>query len=99
MEAKKNSVVQPVLGAVVAIAAAWYFFGGGMEKQASNNLQGIYDKVALDAVDQYRIVKQNGQRTETCVQAGMVAAAYLQAKNEASYKQWKATERTDCGRQ
>jgi len=31
-----------------------------------------------------------------CVHAGMVAAAYLQAKDQGSYARWKEVERQDC---
>jgi len=33
---------------------------------------------------------------DVCVHAGLVAAAYLQAKDEENYREWKATEKTDC---
>lgn len=64
-----------------------------------NPLGGIYAQVATDAVEQYEMVKRNkGSAMELCVQAGMVTAAFLQAKDEESYKTWKATEKKDCAR-
>jgi hypothetical protein len=33
-----------------------------------------------------------------CVHAGFVSAAFIQAKDEDSYKRWKAIEKTDCAR-
>jgi len=36
------------------------------------------------------------RRSEICVQAGMVSAAYLQANDEPNYQKWKAIEKTDC---
>lgn len=59
-------------------------------------MQGIKDQVAQDAVDQYRIAAQQGDKMQKCVQAGMVAAAYLQAENQQQYNLWKATEAADC---
>jgi MFS family permease len=56
----------------------------------------IESKVAADAVEQYEIAKRNGNRIDVCVHAGLVKAAYLQAKDEVSYKRWVRTERTDC---
>lgn len=82
-----------ILGGVM-----WYFFGGGLEKQAGANMQKITDQVASDAEVQYGIAKRQGDRMQICVQAGLVAAAYLQAKNESQYQAWKNTEADDCRR-
>lgn len=59
-------------------------------------LQDIHDQVAVDSVEQYRIAKRNGDAVDACVHAGMVAAAYLQAKDETNYQKWKDIERADC---
>ncbi len=62
----------------------------------TRNVENIYQQVASDAVQQYEIAKRNGSKMDACVHAGIVAAAYLQAKNEMSYQQWKRIESTDC---
>lgn len=98
MDATKTHVAQKVAGVLILVVAAWYFLGGGMQKHTSANLQGIHDQVARDAVDRYEIAKRNGTEKDACFQAGLVAAAYLQAKDEANYKQWKRTEESDCAR-
>ena len=54
------------------------------------------NKVADDAVKEYEIAKRSGTKMDICVHAGFVAAAYLQAKDEDKYREWKATERVDC---
>jgi hypothetical protein len=54
--------------------------------------------VVDDSVAQYDIAKRNGTRIDACVHAGMVSAAMLQAKDEAGFKKWKATEKADCRR-
>lgn len=59
-------------------------------------LAKIHDKVATDAVAQYEIAKRQGDRIQTCVSAGLVSAAFLQAKNEPKFTEWKATEKADC---
>jgi hypothetical protein len=59
-------------------------------------MQEIADKVASDAVDQYRITAKSGGPMDRCVQAGMVSAAFLQAKNDTQYSTWKKIERKDC---
>jgi hypothetical protein len=59
-------------------------------------MNAITDKVARDAVDEYNMTRLNGDKIEVCVHAGMVAAAYLQAKDQGNYLNWKQTERNDC---
>ncbi|OPX99890.1 MAG: hypothetical protein A4E58_00202 [Syntrophorhabdus sp. PtaB.Bin006] len=55
-------------------------------------------QVAVDAQKQYEIAKRNGTAMEACVHAGLVAAAYLQAKDEPNYQRWKQVEVSDCDR-
>jgi hypothetical protein len=61
-----------------------------------SGLDDIEKKVAADAVSQYGIAKRGGAKIDICVHAGFVAAAFMQAKDEANYRIWKATESTDC---
>jgi hypothetical protein len=61
-------------------------------------MQDIQNKVAADAVVQYGIAQRNGSAMDACVQAGLVAAAYLQAQDEANYQRWKLTEKADCAK-
>ena len=58
--------------------------------------QSIEKQVVADAVRQYQIAERQGDRMQICVQAGMVAAAFLQAKDESNYQTWKDTERRRC---
>lgn len=67
-----------------------------LDAATQTTMQDIKDQVAADAVKQYNIAKRSGGSMDTCVQAGMVAAAYLQAQDESSYRRWKATEKSDC---
>jgi hypothetical protein len=98
MAENKNSLVQSVLVVVSAVAIGWYYFGGGLEKQAANNMQKIEQQVAGDSVEQYVIAKRNGSAMDACAHAGLVSAAYLQAKDETHYQQWEKIERADCAR-
>lgn len=93
---EKVSATQAIFGIVLGIGAIWYFYGGGMQNEANKNLQDIENKVASDSITQYQIAKRNGTKIDACVQAGMVAAAFLQAKDEGQYKSWKQTEKSDC---
>jgi hypothetical protein len=61
-------------------------------------ISDVMNQVAVDAVGQYMIAKRQGDPTEICVQAKLVASAYLQAQNEAQYDLWKSTEKADCDR-
>ena len=64
----------------------------------SDDITGIYDQVAADAVVQYHIAKRQGDPMQICVQAGFVTAGYLQAENEDQFRRWKDIEMTDCRR-
>jgi len=74
-----------LISLIILGVAAWYFFGGGLESN-----------VADDAIQQYQMVKRSGTPMDTCVHAGIVRDAYLQAKDEDNYQKWQTIERTDC---
>jgi len=80
---------------IVMIILAWYFFGGGLDKQVDTEMKNIYIQVANDSIDQYKIAKRNGSNMDACVQAEMVTAAILQMKDEENYKKWKKIEDAD----
>jgi hypothetical protein len=91
---------------IAVIAGAWWYFGGGykaevdrtmqdINKQAEQEMRRIEKDVAADAVKQYEIAKRSGSAMDAYVHAGLVAAAYLQAKDEANYQKWKAIERQE----
>lgn len=56
-------------------------------------MESTYQKVINDAIQQYEIVKRTGNEIESSVQAGIVAAAYLQAKDEINYNKWNAIQK------
>jgi hypothetical protein len=82
--------VNPI-GALVSLGilafGAWYMLGGGVEQH-----------VADDAVKQYEIAKRDGAQMDVCVHAGLVSAAYIQAKDEENYRKWKQIENDECAR-
>lgn len=59
-------------------------------------MQAIQNKVAADAEEQYRMVEKSGTAIDKCVHAGIVAEAYLQAKNDESYRHWKVVQQLNC---
>lgn len=58
----------------------------------SNDLNDIYTQVAMEEEEKYYIVERNGSTVDKYVQAGVVAAACLQAGSEVQYKKWKGIE-------
>lgn len=78
-------IIPGVIGVIFGIGILLFFIGGGIE-----------NKVAKDAEAQYSIAARNGTAIDRCVHAGMVAAAYVQAKDETSYRIWKSRESSDC---
>lgn len=68
----------------------------GCDQAVDSQMQSIQNKVAEDAVKQYEIASRSGGAIDKCVQAGLVSAAYLQAKNESEYSHWKTIEKLDC---
>lgn len=64
----------------------------------ADSLSDIYGQVVSDQIKQYEIAKRQGDPVQICVQAGLVCAAYLQAKEEYKYQNWKKIEAEDCKR-
>jgi len=99
-EKRRQSVnAGQVFGVLLAGALLFWWFGvAGSERDpvTTSTMDNIYGKVSSDAVAQYGIAKRNGNAMDACVQAGIVAAAFLQSKDEANYAKWKATEKDDC---
>jgi uncharacterized ion transporter superfamily protein YfcC len=96
MEApKKTSKFKIIFFVLITIVVMGYIFGGGIDKKVANDMQNIENQVAVDAEKQYEIAKSQGDLMQTYVQASLVAAAYLQAKDEVNYKKWKAIEKED----
>lgn len=98
-----NQQASPILIGILFIVGAVYYFSGAYEEnqkyelnermneihaKAAQNLNEIQVKVANDAVDQYILAKRNGNAMDAYIQAGIVAASYLQVKDEANYIKW-----------
>jgi hypothetical protein len=92
--------VQVLTGVAAALGAVAYFTIGreAESRYVATGMADIHNQVATDAVAQYGIVKRQGDPMQTCVQAGLVSAAWLQAKDEVRYAAAKATEKADCTR-
>lgn len=65
--------------------------------QKKPEIRNISDRVLADNIDQYNIVySSGGSYLDLCVQAGMVKAAALQAKNQEYYIHWNEIESINC---
>jgi hypothetical protein len=96
-ESRTSEIAKGWLGILVVGGLAWYYFGGGLEKQADQDLYRIETKVAQDSVQEYEIANRHGSKIDICVHAGLVAAAYIfRPKMNRIYQRWKSVERKDC---
>lgn len=95
---KQSANAQAVLTIIIFAVLGWYYFGGGMDKHVENQMEGIYSQVANDAVKQYQITRAGNDPIDICVHAGLVAASYVQSKDQANYLRWKDIEKNDCAR-
>lgn len=87
-----------ILFLLILAGWAWWNFGGGLNMKVESDMQNIHNSVAADFEKQYEIASRSGNAMDACVQAGIVSAAYLQAKDDASYQKWKDIEKSDCAR-
>lgn len=91
---QKSLAYRVILISILALVGFWYVSGG-----MTNAVQtDIFDKVARDAVAQYEIAKRSGTQMDRCVHAGLVKAAFLQAKKETEFTSWNQIEKTDCAK-
>lgn len=78
------------------VCLGYMFWDGGLEREADRTMDDINQQVVADSLAQYKIAKQSGTPIDSCVQAGLVAASYLQAQDQANYAKWKRLEGRDC---
>ncbi len=76
--------------------AAWFCYPPGVEKQAVTDANEARKQVAEYAVSEYRLLYRHGAAWDRCAQAGVVVAAYSQARDGRNYEAWRRIEATDC---
>lgn len=96
MGEQKSNVAPIVFGTIGAAITIWYFFGGGLKTEVDNEMKKIEYTVAIDAMKQFEIAQRSGSAMDACVQAGIVSAAFLQAKDETHYRKWKEIKYAEC---
>jgi hypothetical protein len=62
----------------------------------SNRPSPLPNKAIDDQVLQYNWAVKAGSQSDRCVQAGFVASAYIQAKDEPNYQAWSGIRNTEC---
>lgn len=87
-----------VLGGLLFAGLVIWWMASGHQASTNRTMDNVYGKVANDAVEQYQIAKRGGDNMQACVHAGIVAASYLQAKDEPKYREWQDVEKADCKR-
>jgi len=66
------------------------------DKLIEKEMDSIHRQVIKDSIDQLNIAIKGGDPIDICVYAGMLSAAYLQAKDEEGYIKAKAFEKKAC---
>lgn len=56
----------------------------------------VTSRAVEDQVLQYNAAVKAGSLTDRCVQAGFVASAYIQAKDEPNFQAWSGIRSSEC---
>ena len=92
-------MIAVVVIAVVTLPLFFLLFGS-TKPGMPFGMASIYRSVSDSAAQQYYIARRQGDPIQICVQAGLAAAAFLQAQDEPNYRAWKNKEFVGlrCGR-
>ena len=63
---------------------------------AGSRAQTVPTKVVDEQVAQYNFAVKAGSKFDRCVQAGFVASAYIQVKDEPNHEEWERIRHDDC---
>ena len=90
---KKFRIVSLAVGIFLVGYTTLTFLGTAA---AGTRAQTIPTKVVDDQVAQYNFAVKSGTLTDRCVQAGFVASAYIQVKDEPNREEWERIRQDDC---
>ena len=90
---KKFRVVSLAVGVFLVGYTTLTFLGTAA---AGSRAQTIPTKVVDDQVAEYNFAVKSGTLTDRCVQAGFVASAYFQVKDEPNREEWERIRQDDC---
>lgn len=84
VENNNMKIISGIVSVVIVIFSAYFYFGGGVEQS-----------VAQDSIEQYEMCIRNNDHIGASVQAGVAAAAFMQAGDDAGYRKWNAIEKEE----
>lgn len=88
-EVSQRRIAQGIVSLLAIAFLVWQLLGpGGL----FNSKSAVVD----DFIRQYNIADSAGSAMDKCVQAGLVAAALLQANEAERYATWKSIETDTC---
>ena len=90
---KKFRTVALVVGLMLACYSTLTFLGTAA---AGTRTQAAPVKVVDEQVAQYNFAVRAGSKSDRCVQAGFVASAYSQVKDEPNREEWERIRQDDC---
>ncbi len=90
---KKFRAIALVLGLILVGYSTLTFLGTAA---SGPKAQVPPSKVVDEQVMQYNFAVKAGSKTDRCVQAGFVASAYSQTKNEPNREEWERIRQDDC---
>jgi|GEM_PF-780978 len=101
-QAVGSKELSSLISIILIALSFWYYFDSVTpgkavyERNADSIMKNINAQVTADFLQRYNIAKSSNNKMDACVQAGIVAAAYLQEHNQSNYRQWKNIESADC---
>lgn len=90
---KKFRTVALVVGLVLVGYSTLTFLGSAA---TGTHSQIVPTKVVGEQVSQYNFAVRAGSMSDRCVQAGFVASAYTQVKDEPNREEWERIRQGDC---
>jgi len=90
---KKFRTVALVVGLILVGYSTLTFLGTAA---AGTRTQVVPTKAVNEQVSQYNFAVRAGSLSDRCVQAGFVASAYTQVKDEANREEWERIRQDDC---
>jgi hypothetical protein len=90
---KKFRTVALVVGLILVGYSTLTFLGSAATGARS---QTVPTKVVDEQVSQYNFAVRAGSKSDRCVQAGFVASAYTQVKDEPNREEWERIRQDDC---
>jgi hypothetical protein len=92
-ESMKFRTVALIAGLLVAGYSTVFLINSNL---TTAKAQVVPAKIVNDQVAEYNVAVKAGSKTDRCVQAGFVASAYNQTRDEANYQKWVNIRQQEC---